>query len=56
MRSMVTVLLASIVSLHAHATTVLPGGVQLLCHRTANEDVPKILWNPSIRPHCWDAM
>ncbi len=41
MRSMMALLLASFAAPLAHAGVLLPGGVQLLCHRTANEDVPE---------------
>jgi glycerophosphoryl diester phosphodiesterase/HEAT repeat protein len=41
MRSILVVLLASFAAQFAHAGVLLPGGVQLLCHRTANEDVPE---------------
>jgi glycerophosphoryl diester phosphodiesterase/HEAT repeat protein len=34
-------LLALLGARFAHAGVLLPGGVQLLCHRTANEDVPE---------------
>lgn len=33
--------LFTIIATTAHAAAVQPGGVQLLCHRTANEDVPE---------------
>jgi glycerophosphoryl diester phosphodiesterase/HEAT repeat protein len=33
--------LLTIIATTAHAAAVQPGGVQLLCHRTANEDVPE---------------
>jgi glycerophosphoryl diester phosphodiesterase/HEAT repeat protein len=35
------VLLPLLIAQVAHAGVLLPGGVQLLCHRTANEDVPE---------------
>jgi glycerophosphoryl diester phosphodiesterase len=35
------VLLALFAARFAHAGVLMPGGVQLLCHRTANEDVPE---------------
>ncbi len=41
MRSMIAMLLVSFALPHARAGTILPGGVQLLCHRTANEDIPE---------------
>jgi glycerophosphoryl diester phosphodiesterase len=41
MRSMTVVLLALFAARFAHADVLLPGGVQLFCHRTANEDVPE---------------
>jgi glycerophosphoryl diester phosphodiesterase/HEAT repeat protein len=34
-------LLLTIIATTAHAAAVQPGGVQLLCHRTANKDVPE---------------
>jgi glycerophosphoryl diester phosphodiesterase/HEAT repeat protein len=41
MRATMVVLLALSVVPFAHAEVLMPGGVQLLCHRTANEDVPE---------------
>ncbi len=41
MKSNMFVLLAFLAAQFAHAGPLLPGGVQLLCHRTANEDVPE---------------
>ncbi len=41
MRATIVVLLALVAARLAPAGTLLPGGVQLLCHRTANEDVPE---------------
>jgi glycerophosphoryl diester phosphodiesterase len=41
MKRMMVVLLTLLVAPVAHAAAMLPGGVQLLCHRTANEDVPE---------------
>jgi glycerophosphoryl diester phosphodiesterase len=38
---LMTVLVMLPVAQFAHAGVLLPGGVQLLCHRTANEDVPE---------------
>ena len=38
---LITVLLMLSVAQFAHAGVLLPGGVQLLCHRTANEDMPE---------------
>jgi glycerophosphoryl diester phosphodiesterase/HEAT repeat protein len=40
-RATIVLLLAMFGALCAHAGVLLPGGVQLLCHRTANEDVPE---------------
>jgi glycerophosphoryl diester phosphodiesterase len=37
----IVAMLLVLASLPAHAGALLPGGVQLLCHRTANEDVPE---------------
>ncbi len=41
MRATMVVLLALFAARFAPAGVLLPGGVQLLCHRTANEDVPE---------------
>jgi HEAT repeat protein len=41
MRTAMVLLLALFASGIARAGVLLPGGVQLLCHRTANEDVPE---------------
>jgi glycerophosphoryl diester phosphodiesterase/HEAT repeat protein len=41
MKKILAVLLAAFASSSVHAEALLPGGVQLLCHRTANEDVPE---------------
>jgi hypothetical protein len=41
MKRMIVVLLSLGVANFAYARVPLPGGVQLLCHRTANEDVPE---------------
>jgi glycerophosphoryl diester phosphodiesterase len=41
MRARMIVLLALFAARFAHAGVLLPGGVQLLCHRTANEDLPE---------------
>ena len=41
MRATMVVLLALFAARFATAGVLLPGGVQLLCHRTANEDVPE---------------
>ena len=41
MRATIVVLLALFAVRCATAGVLLPGGVQLLCHRTANEDVPE---------------
>lgn len=41
MKKMVAALLTALAASSAHAAALQPGGVQLLCHRTANEDVPE---------------
>ena len=41
MKPIIAVLFALLIAQIAHAGVLLPGGVQLLCHRTANEDVPE---------------
>jgi glycerophosphoryl diester phosphodiesterase len=41
MKKTLILLLLSAAAGPAHAGTLLPGGAQLLCHRTANEDVPE---------------
>jgi glycerophosphoryl diester phosphodiesterase/HEAT repeat protein len=41
MRTTLVLLLAIFTARFAPAGVLLPGGVQLLCHRTANEDVPE---------------
>jgi glycerophosphoryl diester phosphodiesterase/HEAT repeat protein len=40
-KGIIAVLFALLIAQVAHAGQLLPGGVQLLCHRTANEDVPE---------------
>jgi HEAT repeat protein len=40
-KRIIAVLLPLLIAQVAHAGVLLPGGVQLLCHRTANEDVPE---------------
>lgn len=41
MKKFVAVLAAALAAHYACAEALLPGGVQLLCHRTANEDIPE---------------
>jgi glycerophosphoryl diester phosphodiesterase len=41
MKQIIVALLTLLVAPIAPAAAMLPGGVQLLCHRTANEDVPE---------------
>jgi glycerophosphoryl diester phosphodiesterase len=41
MKRIVIMMLVLFTASAAHAGGMLPGGVQLLCHRTANEDVPE---------------
>lgn len=41
MKGIMIVMFTLFVAQFAHGGSLLPGGVQLLCHRTANEDVPE---------------
>ena len=41
MKKVIALMLAATAAPLVHAEALLPGGVQLLCHRTANEDVPE---------------
>ena len=41
MKCIIVALFTLLIAQVAHAGVLLPGGVQLLCHRTANEDVPE---------------
>ena len=41
MKKIIAALFAALAASSAHAAALQPGGVQLLCHRTANEDVPE---------------
>jgi Glycerophosphoryl diester phosphodiesterase family len=41
LKRIIAVLFMLLIAQVAHAGALLPGGVQLLCHRTANEDLPE---------------
>ena len=41
MKKIIAALFAALAATSAHSAALQPGGVQLLCHRTANEDVPE---------------
>ena len=41
MKKIVAALFTALAASSAHAAALQPGGVQLLCHRTANEDLPE---------------
>ena len=56
MKRTFAVLLTMFAATVAQAGPLQPGRVTLLCHRTANEDVPENTLESLELQRCWDAM